>query len=188
MLYKKIYQILLLLFITVSLCTSQDNSDILHENHSFYFVGISIGKISSIGNISDKNLTNFGWSFSMENWPHIIKIAFENNLEFTEGGTPRFIDGFNSKVIEFNLIYDHLLKIPKVNTVFFALGSGIGLVHMETKENTIGIARLGIPIEIKIGFLYPNKKLRLLDFGYYSNINSIENFSGWKINFNISFN
>ena len=77
---------------------------------------------------------------------------------------------------------------------FASFGSGIGLVNRIYK--TIEVSeevskdkksiKLGIPIEFKIGFLYPQRSLRLVDFTIFKVFNSVSNYTGWKLGFNIT--
>jgi len=188
---KLTLKIVLIFFLLIISGLSQNNTDSLTNEN--YFIGFNFGR--SFIQDGYEETFNFGIFLSLQDWPHLFKVNYNNNFEFPIGESNSNI-GFIPNLSELNFTYNYLVQIPKVKLLFFSFGSGIGLIKV--KRNVAYVSdkaeeaitdtflRLGIPFEIQFGFLYPNKMLRLLNFIYFFNANSVENFNGWKLNFNIS--
>jgi len=183
-----------------SLCISQQRTNFSHSSESFYYLNFNVGKTNVNDKFNDEFIYNFGLSVSKLNWPHLLKLTGISNLELPLfGSEPNYKVGFISNISEFNILYDYLVKPPGIESLFLGIGSGISLIKLIQNSRLIGneeaekqtFIRFGIPIEIKLGFLNtpsPFNKVGFLDFTYFFNLNSIENFNGWKFGLNISLN
>ena len=188
--------IFLQFLIMISFGYPQNKLEMIENDESYYFVGFNFGLTSIQDIYSNEDIINYGITFSKQRWPYLLKIYWQRNAEFTLGGEPKAEKGFISDISEFNLLYSHLIQIPFAKKFYTGLGTGIGIIYLTRNVDYLSedaaikdsFIRLGIPFELRLGFLYPSKKIQLLDFIYFFNWNSVDNFRGWKLNFNIGLN
>ncbi len=192
-----IKNILLLLYILISIGYSQKESDIVVTNKRYYFAGLNFGLTNIQDIYSNEDIINYGITLSQEKWPYLIKISWQRNTEFTlGGGEPKSSKRFISCISEYNILYNHLFQIPYLKNLFTGIGTGVGIIDLTRNVDYLSedvaikdsFIRLGIPFEFRLGFLYPSKKIHVLDFIYFFNWNSVDSFRGWKLNFHIGLN
>ena len=100
-------------------------------------------------------------------WPNHYSICFSYQYRFP------FPEGNCEDQEEISIKYNNLIQPLGWEKFFASFGSGIGLVNRiykievseEVSKDKKSI-KLGIPIEFKIGFLYHQRSLRLVDFTF----------------------
>jgi hypothetical protein len=176
---SKIIYILLIILFYITFLHSQESDKYLYLSPGF-------GRTYQ-ENTDDPNF-NSGLSLSMLYWPHLYSINFYSQYNFPSP------EGNWENQEEFSFKYYHLFQPFGWQKFFIATGSGLALVNRRYKiiyvndesSKDLKSKKLGIPLELRLGFLYPQRSLRLVDFALFKVFNSITNYYGWRLNFNIS--
>ena len=142
----------------------------IFNKKSYFFLGINFGR-TTIQEIYGKgDIINYGISVSNQKWPHLLKLSCQRNSEFTFlFGESKSSIGFISSITEYNLLYNYLYQIPFIKKLFTSIGTGVGIIDLtrnvaytsssEESAKKDSFIRLGIPFEIRLGFLHPSKKI-----------------------------
>jgi len=156
------------------------------QSASYFYLSPSVGRTSQSN--SDDSSFNSGLSLSMLDWPNFYSISFSAQYRFP------FPEGNWENQEEFCIKYNYLFQPFGWKKIFISFGSGVAMVNRihkifyvtdEISKDKKSI-KLGIPVEWRIGFLYPQNSLRLVDFTIFKVFNSVSNYTGWKLGFNIT--
>jgi len=126
-----------------------------------------------------------GLAAALQKGSHLFSVRIQTHFEFGPE-TPAGND------TEYALSYGYIYRPFASKTLFIGAGAGIGLVHIteyfdtrtEELNERVQSGKLFIPLELTIGFLYPDNGLRLLQLTLYRNYNSIIDYYGWRLGFN----
>jgi hypothetical protein len=175
---KKIF-ILILIILTTPLYSQGVENPV--DLTVFYYIGPTIGRATNTEN--GESVFNLGISFTLQQNKHLFNVFYQALFELG----PEALNGSDK---EFSITYTRMLSLKKF---FIGMGSGISVLYITRRYKTISdehreriqTLKLGIPLEFRIGFLYPDQSMRLLDLNFFTTYNSKLVYWGWKLHFNI---